>query len=142
MPLREFGGRAAGGALGLQHGTGVVGALGIVTVVFPVAFGAVPDVVAVALDAANDYKVTLRAVTALQFTAHVVATHNHVAFTTGDYTTGAPNDLVWVTSGAGAAHGRWGVDNGSGAANKTCTTANNVDAAAPAGVTVMWFAMT
>lgn len=74
MPLREFGGRAAGGALGLQHGNAVTNAFGVVAVVFPVPFGAVPDVVATIFDPnPTNYIIKIIAVNALGFTAQINA---------------------------------------------------------------------
>lgn len=72
MPLREFGGRAAGGALGLQHGNVVTNAFGIAVVVFPLAFGAVPDVVAIVIDGPiTAYYAFITAVNALGFTVQI-----------------------------------------------------------------------
>jgi len=75
MPLREFGGRAAGGALGLQHGNGVTDGFGVLIIVFPIPFGAVPDVVAMVLDPLGgiflNYNVIATAVTALGCTLQI-----------------------------------------------------------------------
>jgi hypothetical protein len=144
MPLREFGGRAAGGALGLQHGNIVTDALGNIAVVFGVPFGAVPDIVANVLDPANNYYVVIRTRTALGFTAHVrrIAAVNSGNSTVNIATqpTQTIGDLLWENGPQTT------IGLGQPAITPTIlgsghTHTVTADAAAGAGVTVMWMAV-
>lgn len=140
MPLRAFGGRAAGGALGLQHGNIVTDPAGNITVLFPVPFGAVPDIIAVVFDGVNNYTVTIRTRNALGFTAHVRQLTPQVS--------GASTVQVGQLAGTAVP---WNYDVAGNLGhtfagnltlwNSSHTHATSGDQAAAPGVTVMWMAV-
>lgn len=143
MPLREFGGRAAGGALGLQHGNVLTDALGNIAVVFAVPFGGVPNVVANVLDALNNYYVVVRTVNALGFTAQARRTQTGLATPNGvwaDVAGGGVGVNVYVVGVQGG--GLHGLLSLTGNPDRTLTHTHGYDqdSAAAAGVSVMWMA--